>query len=106
MTRRVLFAWPYVMVDLPSDDRSPFKGDMDVAALSELLAASADQVPCVMLTVTNNSAGGQPVSLGNIRAVSDLAHNYGKPLYLDACRFAENAWFIKSREPGQAGSHR
>jgi len=80
----------------------PFKGNMDIAALAAFLEANADAVPCVMLTVTNNAGGGQPVSLANIEAVADLAHRHGKPFIIDGCRFAENAWFIKCREPGQA----
>ena len=75
----------------------------DVAALDALLAERAAAVPLVMLTVTNNSGGGQPVSLANIAAVREVCDRYGKPLFLDACRFAENTWFIKTGEPGYAG---
>jgi tryptophanase len=79
-----------------------FKGDMDLERLEQLLQDEGDRVPLVMLTITNNSGGGQPVSMGNVRAVKALCERYGKPLYLDSCRFAENAWFIKLREPGFA----
>jgi tyrosine phenol-lyase len=97
-------------VDLPISEAAeparihPFKGNMDIGRLEELIArVGATRVPLVMLTVTNNSGGGQPVSMENIRAVKAVCRKHGIPLYLDACRFAENAYFIKLRENGYGG---
>jgi tryptophanase len=79
----------------------PFKGDMDVEALEALIAkVGREKIPLVMLTVTNNSGGGQPVSMANVRLVSAICRHHRIPLYFDACRFAENSYFIKLREKG------
>jgi len=80
----------------------PFKGNIDLIALEETLRKEGERVPLVMVTVTNNTGGGQPVSLENLRGVRALCDEYEKPFFLDACRFAENAYFIKTREQGQA----
>ncbi len=98
-----------IALDLPSaelsdmDSDRPFKGDMDIERLRATFAEyGADRIPLVMMTVTNNSGGGQPVSMGNMRAVAEVCREFDKPLYLDACRISENAMFIKMREPGYA----
>jgi len=81
----------------------PFKGNMDTDALDELIRERGpENIPVVFVTITNNSGGGQPVSLANLRAVREVCDRYDLPIFLDACRFAENAWFIKEREDGYA----
>ncbi|MEH6814300.1 MAG: tryptophanase, partial [Motiliproteus sp.] len=87
---------------LDPQHEAPFKGDIDLDQLENCLKQHSEQVPLVMLTVTNNSGGGQPVSMANLRATKALCKRYQKPLFLDACRFAENAYFIKLREPAYA----
>ncbi len=97
-------------IDLPArighetTSAAPFKGDMDLDALERLLNAERAHIPFCMVTVTNNAAGGQPVSMANIKALKAMLGKRGVPLIIDGCRFAENAYFIKSREPGYAGS--
>jgi tyrosine phenol-lyase len=96
-------------IDLPAPEGldpttpHPFKGNIDLKRLETFLKEHGLAVPCVMITVTNNAGGGQPASLQNIRAAAALAHRFGKPFIVDGCRFAENAWFIREREPGQGG---
>jgi tryptophanase len=86
---------------LQPDADHPFKGNIDLEKLEAKLAGN-DPIACVIVTITNNSGGGQPVSMANLEAASRITRSHGVPFYLDACRFAENAYFIKLREPGYA----
>ena len=83
---------------------NPFKGNVDLAKLENVLKSNpAEKIACIIVTITNNTCGGQPVSMENIRGVSRLASKYGVKFFLDSARFAENAWFIKTREEGYSG---
>jgi tyrosine phenol-lyase len=94
IAKDLLYPWAY-----EPDYDHPFKGNINLEALEALIQETGpENIPLGMITVTNNSGGGQPVSMENIRAASEIYHKYGIPLFLDACRFAENAWFIKTRE--------
>ena len=96
-------------IDIPApesrdpSESHPFKGNIDLEELQRLLGGSEGEVACVIHTVTNNSGGGQPASLANLREAAALCRKRRVPFYLDACRFAENAYFIRQREPGMAG---
>ena len=88
---------------LDPDSLHPFKGNLDPVKLDRAITElGRERVPLVMLTITNNSGGGQPVSIENVRAVRAVCDRHGVPLFFDACRFAENCWFIREREPGWA----
>lgn len=84
-------------------DRHPFKGNMDIQNLRAFIQQTGqEQIPVGMITITNNAGGGQPVSLGNLQAVAQTYREFHIPFFIDACRYAENAYFIKLREPGYA----
>jgi tyrosine phenol-lyase len=85
---------------LENDEGFPFRGNMDIEELENLLRSEGDRVPLVYLTITNNTGGGQPVSMSNIKAVREITSKYEVPFFFDACRFAENAWFIRHKEDG------
>jgi len=88
---------------LDPTSHAPFKGNIDIEKLEAFIQQTGpENIPLGMLTVTNNAGGGQPVSMANIRATGEVLHRYDIPFFLDACRYAENAYFIKLREPGYA----
>ena len=89
---------------LDPQHRGAFKGNMDTARLDRVLTEKKGKIPLVMLTITNNSGGGQPVSMANARATAEVCRRHGVPLFFDACRFAENAWFVQQREEGMANT--
>jgi tryptophanase len=107
-TRANIMACDATALDLPvpeaadSDSLDDFKGNLNVGELEKLLASRADNIPFIIITVTNNSVGGQPVSMANIKAVRKLADKFNKPIIFDAARFAENCYFIKIREEAYA----
>ena len=107
-TRANIEARSATALDIPCPEcrqaqlEAPFKGNIDLDALETVLVENPGRVPLAMITVTNNSGGGQPVSMANIRAASAICHRHGVPFFIDACRFAENAWFIKLREEDYA----
>ncbi|MCP3960222.1 MAG: tryptophanase [bacterium] len=107
-TRANIEATGATALDLPCRESAdlaavhPFKGDIDLEAVERVLEENSGKVPFVMITVTNNGGGGQPVSMANIRAAAEIAHRHGVRFYLDACRFAENAFFIQKRTPEYA----
>jgi tryptophanase len=88
---------------LANDESFPFRGNMDLEALENLLGSEPERVPLVYITVTNNTGGGQPVSMDNIKRVREITRRHKVPFFFDACRFAENAWFIREKEPGYSG---
>jgi tryptophanase len=88
---------------LANDESFPFRGNMDLEALENLLASEPGRVPLVYITITNNTGGGQPVSMENIKRVREITRRHKVPFFFDACRFAENAWFIREKEPGYGG---
>jgi tryptophanase len=107
-TRANVEAAGAVAVDIPCEESAdlaavhPFKGNIDLAALERTLAENPGRVPFGMITVTNNGGGGQPVSMENLRSASEICHRHGVPFYVDACRFAENSFFIQKRTPAYA----
>ena len=85
---------------LRDDEAFPFRGNMNTETLTNLLENESSRIPLIYLTITNNTGGGQPVSMANIREVSKIANQFKIPLLSDACRFSENAWFVQQREEG------